>query len=182
MSGNEPTPVTVWVHNPGLEKLKFRCTTATMVFEIMDLIETAFEGAIKPYQQRLSLSHVLVADGIDNDEDLARSLGELGLRGDQCNFALIVRPKRGLESSGEEQVEREEKEEDAASDGSIDPSDVEIILDRPESGYAKPRARPRGPQSRPHRHIRQRMEEKKRRAEEKASRGSGSDVEMAEAR
>lgn len=152
-----------------------------MIYEIMDLIDSAFNGAIKPYQQRLSLSRVLVVDGIDDNEDLARSLGELGLRSVDCNLFLAVKPKQHLESSGGEQVREEEEEEDHVSVGSDDPSDVEIIVDRPM--VAAPRVRPGGRKAKPHRHIRQRNAEKRRRAEEerRASRGSGSDVEMAEA-
>lgn len=53
-----------------------------------------------------------------------------GIRGDQCNLSLSVRPKRSLESEGEEEEDREKEVDKTAHVGSDDPSDVEIILDQ----------------------------------------------------
>lgn len=77
MSTTEPTKLRVVVQIRDADNLKFDVTSETMMFEAMDLIEEAI--GVKPYQQclRLGFPGVVVVDGTEDNDDLARTLGEV---------------------------------------------------------------------------------------------------------
>ncbi|USW57914.1 hypothetical protein Slin15195_G112330 [Septoria linicola] len=127
MASTKPTKLRFVVQIRNADDLKFDVTSETMMFEVMDLIEEAI--GVKPYRQclRLGFPGVVVVDGAEDNDDLARTLGELNTQGTRIWLRLQIKPKQNLERCGSGPAEVSESSE---SEESVDPSDVEIVVER----------------------------------------------------